>query len=276
MAAVPRGYLTTGDFARLCGTTKHTLFHYDQLGIFSPAIKGENGYRYYTFPQMEVFYVISTLKELDMPLADIKAYLDRRSPEELVALLEGEAEQLEGKIRRLRQMLALIRRKAELTRAAMAEKRKDIRVVEQPEMLFITTPRQPGESLNLAFVAHMQYREARNIVSPYPVGATMRLEQAGQEGTEGYSAFYTQVDRRPRGVPVTVRPAGRYLTARHAGGYDTAWCTYRRMLTYAREQGLTLTGPFYEDALLDELSVDGYDNYVLQMSILISAPKNRP
>ena len=231
MAAVPRGYLTTGDFARLCGTTKHTLFHYDQLGIFSPAIKGENGYRYYTFPQMEVFYVISTLKELDMPLADIKAYLDRRSPEELVALLEGEAEQLEGKIRRLRQMLALIRRKAELTRAAMAEKRKDIRVVEQPEMLFITTPRQPGESLNLAFVAHMQYREARNIVSPYPVGATMRLEQAGQEGTEGYSAFYTQVDRRPRGVPVTVRPAGRYLTARHAGGYDTAWCTYRRMLT---------------------------------------------
>lgn len=276
MAAVPRGYLTTGDFARLCGTTKHTLFHYDQLGIFSPAIKGENGYRYYTFPQMEVFYVISTLKELDMPLADIKAYLDRRSPEELVALLEGEAEQLEGKIRRLRQMLALIRRKAELTRAAMAEKREDIRVVEQPEMLFITTPRQPGESLNLAFVAHMQYREARDIVSPYPVGATMRLELAGQEGTEGYNAFYTQVDRRPRGVPVTVRPAGRYLTARHAGGYDTAWCTYRRMLTHAREQDLTLTGPFYEDALLDELSVDGYDNYVLQMSILISAPENRP
>ena len=91
MCAVPQGYLTTGDFARLCGTTKHTLFHYDQLGIFSPAVKGENGYRYYTFPQMDVFYVISTLKELDMPLSQIKAYLDRRSPEELVALLEGEA-----------------------------------------------------------------------------------------------------------------------------------------------------------------------------------------
>ena len=276
MAAVPRGYLTTGDFARLCGTTKHTLFHYDQLGIFSPAVKGENGYRYYTFPQMEVFYVISTLKELDMPLADIKAYLDRRSPEELVALLEGESAQLEEKIRRLRQMRALIVRKTELTRAAMAERREDIRVVEQPEILLITTPHRPGESLNLAFVAHMQYREARDIVSPYSVGATMRLEQAGQDSTEGYNAFYTQVDRRPRGVPVTVRPAGRYLTACHIGGYDTAWRTYRRMLSHAREQGLTLTGPFYEDALLYELSVDGYDNYVLQMSILIAAPENRP
>lgn len=276
MSAVPQGYLTTGDFAHLCGTTKHTLFHYDQLGIFSPAIKGENGYRYYTFPQMEVFYVISTLKELDMPLADIKAYLDRRSPEELVALLEREEGELEEKIRRLQQMRDLIRRKTALTRAAMAEDREGVRVVERPEALFIVTPRRPEKNLNMAFVAHMQFREARNIVSPYPVGATMRLEQAGQEGTEGYSAFYTQVDRRPRGVPVTIRPAGQYLTACHTGGYDTAWRTYRRMLTWAQEQGLPLTGPFYEDALLDELSVDGYDNYVLQMSILTGPPENTP
>lgn len=208
MAAVPRGYLTTGDFARLCGTTKHTLFHYDQLGIFSPAVKGENGYRYYTFPQMEVFYVISTLKELDMPLADIKAYLDRRSPEELVALLEGESAQLEEKIRRLRQMRALIVRKTELTRAAMAERREDIRVVEQPEMLFITTPRRPGESLNLAFVAHMQYREARDIVSPYPVGppcAWNRPDRTAPRDTAPSIPRWTAV---PGGCPSPSGPLG--------------------------------------------------------------------
>lgn len=272
MSAVPQGYLTTGDFARLCGTTKHTLFHYDQMGIFSPAVKGENGYRYYTFPQMDVFYVISTLKELGMPLADIRAYLDRRSPEQLVALLAQESVELEEKIRRLRQMRDLILRKAELTRAAMAADREGMRVAERPQALFIVTPRRPGENINLAFVAHMQYREARHIVSPYPVGTIMSLEGAGRDSTEGYCAFYTQVDRRPRGVPVTVRPAGQYLTACHTGGYGTAYRTYRRMLAWAQEQGLSLTGPFYEDALLDELSVDGYDNYVLQMSILIGPP----
>ena len=32
--------------ARLCGVTKHTLFHYHQIGVFSPAVTGENGYRY--------------------------------------------------------------------------------------------------------------------------------------------------------------------------------------------------------------------------------------
>ena len=63
---------TTGAFAALCGVTKHTLFHYDEIGIFSPAIRGENGYRYYAPVQVEVFQVISVLKEMGMPLADIK------------------------------------------------------------------------------------------------------------------------------------------------------------------------------------------------------------
>lgn len=72
-------YLTTGEFARLCGVSKHTLFHYDELGVFSPAVKAENGYRYYSMAQIDVFFVISTLKELDIPLREIKAYLDRRS-----------------------------------------------------------------------------------------------------------------------------------------------------------------------------------------------------
>ena len=29
-------YLTTGEFAKLVGTTKHTLFHYDAIGLFCP------------------------------------------------------------------------------------------------------------------------------------------------------------------------------------------------------------------------------------------------
>ena len=38
-------YFTTGEFARILGVRKHTLFHYDEIGLFSPALKEENGYR---------------------------------------------------------------------------------------------------------------------------------------------------------------------------------------------------------------------------------------
>ena len=32
-------YLTTGEFAKLAGVSKHTLFHYDKIGLLSPEIK---------------------------------------------------------------------------------------------------------------------------------------------------------------------------------------------------------------------------------------------
>ena len=32
-------FIKTGDFARLCNTNKRTLFYYDEIGLFSPAIR---------------------------------------------------------------------------------------------------------------------------------------------------------------------------------------------------------------------------------------------
>ena len=57
-------YLTTGEFARIAGVKKHTLFHYDEIGLFRPEVTLENGYRCYTFAQLDEFDVISMLREL--------------------------------------------------------------------------------------------------------------------------------------------------------------------------------------------------------------------
>ena len=73
-------YLTTGEFAKIAGVTKHTLFHYDKIGLFRPEVTLENGYRYYSLTQLDEFDVIFMLRELDMPLNEISAYLARRSP----------------------------------------------------------------------------------------------------------------------------------------------------------------------------------------------------
>ena len=65
-------YFTTGEFARILGVRKHTLFHYDEIGLFSPALKEENGYRYYFVWQMDMFEVIRALQKLGMSLGEIK------------------------------------------------------------------------------------------------------------------------------------------------------------------------------------------------------------
>lgn len=99
------------------------------------------------------------------------------------------------------------------------------------------------------------------------LGKDRPLAAAQAGDPEGYSHYDTRVEKKPGGVPARVKPAGRYLAARHAGRFATVWETCRNMLGQGERRRPALTGPFYEDVLLDELSVRGYDNYVRQPSI---------
>lgn len=181
-------YFSTGEFAKIVGVTKHTLFHYDKLGIFSPQIKGENDYRYYSAFQVEPFFVISALKELGMPLKEIKAYLQIRNPNELISLLNIQNEKIDKEINRL---------------------------VAIKELLFISDalPSSNYESIALSFATHMKCCADNNITSPFSVGQMLSLKNV-QEGTYNlYNFFYTKITSSLSANNIYHKEEGSYLTA---------------------------------------------------------------
>ena len=56
--------LTTAQFAKLHEVNKRTLHYYDDIGLFCPLTKEENGYRYYDISQSIDFEYIRMLKIL--------------------------------------------------------------------------------------------------------------------------------------------------------------------------------------------------------------------
>jgi len=53
-----------------------TLRHYHQVGLLEPAdVNPDTGYRYYTVAQIPTVQVIRRLRDLEMPVADVKAVL---------------------------------------------------------------------------------------------------------------------------------------------------------------------------------------------------------
>ena len=42
-------YFTTGELAKLCKIPRKTLLYYDSLGLITPEVIEENGYRYYKY-----------------------------------------------------------------------------------------------------------------------------------------------------------------------------------------------------------------------------------
>jgi DNA-binding transcriptional MerR regulator len=69
--------MTIGEFSRLTGLTAKALRHYDSIGLLTPArVDPDTGYRGYAEEQLDRAHIIRRLRDLELPLEDIRAVLD--------------------------------------------------------------------------------------------------------------------------------------------------------------------------------------------------------
>ena len=132
------GWFTTGEFAGLAGVSKDTLFHYDRIGLLKPETVEENGYRYYSLGQVDVCDVIRMLKELGMPLAEIREYLEGRTVQSLLQLFEREEKVLLKKINDLEQSRSWLLRKKESLEQSLGLDFAEVTVERQPGKYYIS------------------------------------------------------------------------------------------------------------------------------------------
>ncbi|WP_019587402.1 MerR family transcriptional regulator [Deinococcus apachensis] len=100
--------LTSGAFARASRLSLKALRLYDNLGLLPPArVDPSTGYRYYDPGQLAAAQLIGLLRQLDLPLSEIRALLDAPAPERAARLTQcwGQLERAHGQRRGLAQYL---------------------------------------------------------------------------------------------------------------------------------------------------------------------------
>ena len=100
---------TVAELARLAGISVRTLHHYDEVGLLKPAFTGNNRYRYYGRDELLRLQQILIHRELNIPLSQIGAMLDRPDKDRLTLLLE-QRERLEAQATHFAGLLATIDR----------------------------------------------------------------------------------------------------------------------------------------------------------------------
>src|SRR5690349_15715435 len=90
--------LSIGDFSRMTQLSVKTLRHYHEVGLVAPAhVDPGTGYRYYAADQVPTTQVIRRLRDLDMPLADVRAVL-AAEPAERNSLISHHLQKLEAEL----------------------------------------------------------------------------------------------------------------------------------------------------------------------------------
>ncbi|MFL5736268.1 MAG: MerR family transcriptional regulator, partial [Actinomycetota bacterium] len=109
--AEPR--LSIGNLARASGLSIKAIRHYERVGLLAPhEVDPASGYRRYVPAQIEIARTIRRLRELDLPIARIRAILEdgdsgtrRRELEEHLARIESESWRLQRIAHRLRRTI---------------------------------------------------------------------------------------------------------------------------------------------------------------------------
>lgn len=260
-------YLTAGEFAHIEGVTKHTLFHYDKIGLFSPEYRGANGYRYYTISQLDIFDVIYTLKDLGMSLEEIKEYLSEKTPESLLLLLEKEEHIIQKRMKELQQSARWITDKKKQIRSAMELDVNALYVKEESEQYYVLhSPKSPDEKTLAIDEGKLLDECAEKGVKPvHGLGYQQNVEKLIQGIYNYYIGIYIPIDKKMKGLNCQVRPAGAYLTAYHKGNWESLGKTYEKMFQYAQENHLKPMGVSWEDYILDGMTQKYEKDYVIRV-----------
>lgn len=268
-------HFSSGEFAKLCNVSKHTLFYYDEIGLFSPEIIDSNGYRYYSFNQYDTFDVITIFKDLGMPLKDIKAYLDNRSPQSLVSLLRTQDEIISRKIQDLTKIKNLIENKIQITENASHIDSSRIHILEsiQDEYFITSEEATQTDDLNITkYIAKLiNLCNEKKLFAHYSMVGIHHKHDILNCNYIKYINFGIKIDEKYNDTSLNyhIKPKGLYLTAYHAGSFDTIGETYEKLKYYSDENKLILGDFFYEELLIDSLSVKNYDEYLSKISVSV-------
>ena len=241
--------LTIGQFARMTQLSATTLRHYHAVGLLEPAaVDAVTGYRHYTADQIADAHVVRRLRDLDMPIEDIRSVLRSAEPAARNAVI---AEHLGAMERRLR-----------ATSDAIASLRELLtNPVDVLDLRYRTVAATPTWSIS-ADVAQHEIRGWASRALRQLVGAVGARQRTGPPGVLYEPAFFEDgrgrvmafvpTARRDRPldlIAATELPGAALAIGLHRGRLRDLDRSYGAIGRVVAERGIGVDGPIREHFL---------------------------
>jgi DNA-binding transcriptional MerR regulator len=102
--------LSIGDFSRMTYLSVKALRHYHDIGVLEPAeIDPASGYRFYLPSQVGLAQMIRRLRDLGMPLEEVRTILQAPDPDTRDKTLVAHLQRMEEQLAQTQQTVASLR-----------------------------------------------------------------------------------------------------------------------------------------------------------------------
>ena len=258
-------FLSISAFSDLTGISRSTLIYYDETGVFSPASRGDNNYRYYTRQQIITVNVVNVLRGLGVPLKEISRLANERTPQVMVDLFTSHESSLGKQIDKLNESLKVLRTFRSLIEFGLQVDESRVAVSDLEALpIHIGDANDFGGDKQFydTFDRYCKTARDRGVNLSYPIGGMF----------SDIDSFICKPSKPDFFFSITPdgndeKPAGPYVVAYTHGYYGITNDLPGRLIRYAESHSLEFCGPVYKIYMLDEISINDPNGYLLQVSV---------
>ena len=261
-----------GEVARMYHISLGTLRHYEKEGLLTPEYTDqETGYRYYSARQFEILNTIRYLRMLELPLADIKEYMQNRE----IPVIEEKLQHQKTLIQQKKRELELMERKIDHRLQHIEDAKNSVLdqislvALSQLRIVRIRDSLRPRTYLDLEFsIRRLQEEQPEVLVFLGKVGIGIPKEKLEQKAFSQYDLVFLLLDEEDeyRGQTETLPPS-LYAMIRFRGSHQEAPMYYRKLIDFLELHQLEIAGFSQEITLIDNGMTSDPEKFVTEIRI---------
>jgi DNA-binding transcriptional MerR regulator/effector-binding domain-containing protein len=225
-----------------------TLRHYHQVGLLEPSsVDQQTGYRYYTGEQIPHAQVIRRLRDLQMPIPDVKAVLAAPEASARNGMIAAHLDSLETELARTRQAVGALRDLLERPEAPLTVEHRTVAAT-PAAAISATVDREDVLAWWQGALGELHAAvQAQHLTPTGPSGGLYDGDIFGHD--RGQATVFLPVKGAVRAIgrvtALTVPPAELAVSCHH-GPLGDADLTYGALGAYTTSHEISIDGPLRE------------------------------
>jgi DNA-binding transcriptional MerR regulator/effector-binding domain-containing protein len=239
--------VSIGEFSRLCHLSAKTLRYYHDIELLIPAAVDEStGYRRYSTDQVGDAHLIRRLRDLDMPLAEIRGVLAEPAQQVREEALARHLDRMEAELTRTRDVVSSLRRLLGTVPRVPVTHRQAPASTVLWKSARLARP-EVGEWCGQTYPELYGTLAQHGIDPAGPAGATYSAEFFEHDAGEVVAFVPVLPESIPAGdARFTVLPRQRVAVAVHSGPFADCDLTYGWLGSHVAEHDTALADPIVE------------------------------
>lgn len=265
-------YFSIGEASKLCNLSKKALRYYDELGLLSPDVVGESGYRYYSRETLLRIPVLKYFKQMGFTLEQMKDFVNGSSYPEMLSVFKKQVEDLLEENQRINEQATSVSDWYDLIIEAnsVIELNSVEVAVKYVNAMDYCCLDQPYNPCHMDAIINIEFTNFIESIDNEITGPVWRRFDSWREKVENKVGVMKMIQKAIRPVPPEHAfhfEGGMMLSCYHIGAHGELGRTYEKIAKWASIHGYKLFEGSYERYVTDYWTTLDQEKHVTEVLI---------